>query len=81
MTFANGGLHCAPRQRSAFDAGGKFFDACKNLQATQMIFFCFGIKFAAHHERAQAVKDAFIRCETMGEWRGVIETFYGAAMA
>lgn len=38
----------------------------------------FGIKFAAHHGRAQEVKDAFIRCETMVEWRGVIDAFYGA---
>jgi len=36
----------------------------------------FGIKFAAHHPDPQPVKDAFIHCETMAQWRGVIEHHY-----
>ncbi|MGA1265947.1 MAG: tRNA dihydrouridine synthase [Phycisphaerales bacterium] len=36
----------------------------------------FGIKFAAHHPSPQAVKEAFIRCETMQQWRAVIEHHY-----
>lgn len=39
----------------------------------------FGIKFAASHPRSQEVKAAFIACETMAEWRGVIERFYAVA--
>ena len=39
----------------------------------------FGIKFAAHHPRQHDVKNAFIQCVTMQEWRNVIEQFYGAA--
>jgi hypothetical protein len=38
----------------------------------------FGIKFAAHHPQPEAVKSAFIACETMDGWREVIERFYGA---
>jgi len=36
----------------------------------------FGIKFAAHHPQSQAVKDAFIKCDTMESWRGVIDQMY-----
>jgi len=39
----------------------------------------FGIKFAAHHPRQHEVKNAFIQCVTMDDWRNVIEQFYGAA--
>ena len=38
----------------------------------------FGIKFAAHHPNAAPVKADFIRCQTPGEWRDVIERHYGA---
>ena len=38
----------------------------------------FGIKFAAHHANAAEVKAAFIACETMPEWRAVIDRFYPA---
>ena len=41
----------------------------------------FGIKFAAHHPNEQEVKNAFIQCVTMDDWRNVIEQFYGAASA
>ncbi len=36
----------------------------------------FGIKFAAHHPRANEVKSAFIRCETAAQWAAVIEREY-----
>ncbi len=36
----------------------------------------FGIKFAAHHPDARAVKDAFIACESAESWREVIERLY-----
>ncbi|MCA9285106.1 MAG: tRNA-dihydrouridine synthase, partial [Phycisphaerales bacterium] len=36
----------------------------------------FGIKFAARHPQADAVKSAFIRCERLEEWRAVIEAAY-----
>jgi len=39
----------------------------------------FGIKFAAHHPQAAEVKAAFIACETMAEWRAVIDRFYPEA--
>jgi len=39
----------------------------------------FGIKFAAHHPRQHEVKNAFIHCVTMDDWRNVIAQFYGAA--
>jgi nifR3 family TIM-barrel protein len=38
----------------------------------------FGIRFAAHHARPDEVKNAFIQCETMPQWRQVIDAFYGA---
>jgi nifR3 family TIM-barrel protein len=67
-------------QRSALLDHCRFAETIHGERSAGRRMRKFGIKFAAHHERAQAVKDAFIRCETMGEWRGVIETFYGAAM-
>lgn len=36
----------------------------------------FGIKFAAHHPRANEIKSAFIRCETAEQWSAVIEREY-----
>ena len=36
----------------------------------------FGIKFGHHHPTPEAVKQAFIRCESAAEWRAVIERFY-----
>ncbi len=36
----------------------------------------FGIKFAAHHADARAVKAAFIACECASDWRDVIERMY-----
>lgn len=36
----------------------------------------FGIKFARHHPRPDAAKQAFIRCRTAEEWRGVLEALY-----
>lgn len=36
----------------------------------------FGIKFAAHHPQARAVKDAFIACESAEGWREVIDRMY-----
>ena len=36
----------------------------------------FGIKFAAHHPSAAAVKAEFVRCESASQWREVIERHY-----
>ncbi|MFT5423126.1 MAG: tRNA-dihydrouridine synthase B [Phycisphaerales bacterium] len=39
----------------------------------------FGIKFADHHPEGQAVKRAFIKVETLDDWRGVLGEWYGGA--
>ncbi|MCE9618290.1 MAG: tRNA-dihydrouridine synthase family protein [Planctomycetes bacterium] len=39
----------------------------------------FGIKFAAHHPSELEVKNDFIQCETMEQWRSVIARHYGTA--
>jgi nifR3 family TIM-barrel protein len=39
----------------------------------------FGIKFAAHHPRAAAVKADFVGCASAEAWRAVIERHYGEA--
>jgi tRNA-dihydrouridine synthase B len=36
----------------------------------------FGIKFAAHHPNAQAVRTEFIRCSSTQHWQHVVETHY-----
>jgi hypothetical protein len=36
----------------------------------------FGIKFAMHHPRTDDVKNQFIRCKSLADWRGVIERHY-----
>lgn len=36
----------------------------------------FGIRFAEHHPQGEAVRRRFIACQTMEEWRGVLEEFY-----
>lgn len=36
----------------------------------------FGIKFAAHHLRTDDVKNQFIRCKSLADWRDVIEKHY-----
>ncbi|MFK7759192.1 MAG: tRNA dihydrouridine synthase [Phycisphaerales bacterium] len=37
----------------------------------------FGIRFAAHHPKADEVKKGFIHVKTLEEWRGVLERWYG----
>jgi tRNA-dihydrouridine synthase B len=39
----------------------------------------FGIRFAAHHPEADAVRQAFIRCGSVAEWRAVVSERYVAA--
>lgn len=39
----------------------------------------FGLRFAEHHPEGQAVRQAFIRVETLDDWRGVLEEWYGAS--
>lgn len=39
----------------------------------------FGIRFAAHHPRAEEVRRGFIGVSSLDEWRGVLEEFYPAA--
>jgi hypothetical protein len=36
----------------------------------------FGIKFSRHHPRPDAVKDAFIRVQSLDDWRAVLKAFY-----
>jgi len=36
----------------------------------------FGIKFSIHHPRSEEVKAAFIRTETLTDWRAAIDRFY-----
>jgi tRNA-dihydrouridine synthase B len=36
----------------------------------------FGIKFARHHADADAVRNEFIRCKSMDDWKGVIDRWY-----
>jgi tRNA-dihydrouridine synthase len=36
----------------------------------------FGIRFAAHHPRAEEVRRGFIGVSSLEEWRGVLEEFY-----
>lgn len=36
----------------------------------------FGIRFAEHHPQGHAVRRRFIACQTMEEWRAVLEQFY-----
>ncbi len=36
----------------------------------------FGIKFARHHVQSDAVKSAFVRCETTRDWELVLREFY-----
>lgn len=36
----------------------------------------FGIKFSQHHPDSEAVKSAFIRCETTVEWEAVLQRHY-----
>jgi tRNA-dihydrouridine synthase B len=37
----------------------------------------FGIKFSAHHPQGEEVKAGFIRCQSVADWRAVVERFYG----
>jgi tRNA-dihydrouridine synthase len=39
----------------------------------------FGIRFAAHHPRAEEVRQRFIAVTSLEGWRGVLEEFYPAA--
>jgi len=36
----------------------------------------FGIRFAAHHPRADEVRKQFVAVETLDDWRGVLDAFY-----
>lgn len=38
----------------------------------------FGIKFAVHHPQPDVVKGEFIKCRSVGEWRGVLDRHYGS---
>ena len=37
----------------------------------------FGIKFSVHHPEPQRVRDAFVRCRTVDEWKAVTRLHYG----
>jgi tRNA-dihydrouridine synthase B len=39
----------------------------------------FGIRFAAHHPKAEEVRQRFIAVESLEGWRAVLEEFYGGA--
>ncbi|MCP3906116.1 MAG: tRNA-dihydrouridine synthase family protein [Planctomycetes bacterium] len=41
----------------------------------------FGIKFSTHHPDPDRVKDEFVRCRTIEEWRSVIDRHYQPASA
>jgi tRNA-dihydrouridine synthase B len=41
----------------------------------------FGIKFSAHHPEPERVKAGFIRCQSVADWRAVLDACYGAAAA
>ncbi|MEX0886900.1 MAG: hypothetical protein WD009_10725, partial [Phycisphaeraceae bacterium] len=36
----------------------------------------FGIKFSRHHHDADAVRKAFIRVQSLADWRAVLDAFY-----
>jgi tRNA-dihydrouridine synthase B len=38
----------------------------------------FGIRFANHHPQAEAVRKQFIACQTMDEWRTVLDCWYNS---
>lgn len=40
----------------------------------------FGIRFAAHHPRAEDVRKRFIACATTSEWEAVLDEFYSASI-
>jgi tRNA-dihydrouridine synthase len=41
----------------------------------------FGIRFAAHHPRAEDVRRRFIAVTSLDDWRAVLDEFYGAPQA
>ena len=66
-------------QRTALLDHCRYAETIHGPRATGRRMRKFGIKFAAHHPQREAVKAAFIACETMDGWREVIERFYGAS--
>lgn len=66
-------------QRDVLLAHWRFSEVIHGERRTGRHMRKFGIKFAQHHPHAMDVKQDFIRCETGGEWREVIERHYGAA--
>jgi nifR3 family TIM-barrel protein len=72
-------LPTVAEQRQALLDHCRFAETIHGERGTGRRMRKFGIKFAAHHARAAEVKAAFIACETMPEWRAVIDRFYPQA--
>jgi len=39
----------------------------------------FGIKFSAHHPQPDVVKNEFVRCQSVADWRAVLDRHYASA--
>ena len=59
------------------------FELCMALhgeQAASRMMRKFGIKFSQHHPGAEAVRQQFIRCRCVADWRAVLDAHYGAGV-
>jgi tRNA-dihydrouridine synthase B len=59
------------------------FELCMALhgeQAASRMMRKFGIKFSQHHPRPQDVRERFIRCRSVADWRAVLDGHYQAAI-
>ncbi len=63
-------------QRQALLAHCSFAEVIHGERSAGRRMRKFGIKFSAHHPRREDVRAAFIECETMAQWRSVIERMY-----
>ncbi len=56
------------------------FELCTALhgeQSASRMMRKFGIKFSGHHPAAERVRQQFIRCRSISEWRAVLDAQYG----
>jgi tRNA-dihydrouridine synthase len=64
------------QQRHALERHFELASILYSDAATSRRMRKFGIKFAAHHPRADEVKADFIRCTSAEDWRRVIDRWY-----
>ncbi|MFM7480176.1 MAG: tRNA dihydrouridine synthase [Planctomycetota bacterium] len=64
------------QQRAALERHFELASILYSDAATSRRMRKFGIKFAAHHPRADEVKADFIRCTSAESWQSVIERWY-----